>query len=353
MRLSLQMLMATLLLAGCPTGDDGSDLSLRSAAVLVESGEDGGDPAALPPALPDVPVSGAMTGAPADAVVLVGEVEPSAFADVRFEVPGTVARVFVQRGDMVRKGDVLAELETDERLARLDDARARLRDARSAAPGGTRPGEEPPAYLQAEMEARLDSAEARAARAGGDRDRITALGVEQGEHAASERAIAIATVRNRGSRRTSVTNRAAGERVAAALVDDLGQRVRQLEDAISRSVIRAPVAGQVIDVNVDVGANWNTRASEPTVSILDPSSLVIRVTVPAALAKVMRPREVVWIEVGGKTLEGIASEIGEDELRLPTEEGEYETVREVIVTVDPATARQLDVGDVLRVAVRR
>lgn len=336
------------LLLGCPPGEESGDgVSLRSSAVLIETGED------TPDAVPDIAVSGAIAGAPADAFVTSGEAEPSSFADVRFHVPGTVSAVLVQRGDLVRKGDVLAELETAERQERLDEARRRLGQARTAAPGGTRPGEQPPAYLEAEMEARLEDAQARAARSDGDRDRVTSIGVERGEHAASERALAIAGVRNRGNRRGSVVRRAAGERVAAALVDDLSSRVRQLEDAIQNSVIRAPVSGQVIDVNVEVGSNWNTRSTKPSVSILDPLSLVIRAGVPAALAKVMRPREVVWIEIDGKPIEGSAWQIGEDELRLPSEDGEYETIREVLFTVDPAIARTLEVGQVVRVAIRR
>ncbi|MCP4873839.1 MAG: biotin/lipoyl-binding protein [Proteobacteria bacterium] len=339
------------LLCGCPQPEAGGDVEQRSAAALTEIGD---APAAG--SVPDLPARAAIPGAPADAVVADGEVEPANFAEVRIDVPGTVARIFVDSGDPVRKGDVLAELETVDREERLAEARRRLRDARASSIGGTRTGDEPPEWLKSELRRRLESAESRARSEDYDRRRIVEAGLSGDEHEAAEKAVAIAAVRNRGARSGTAARRAAEERIAAALVDELGGRVRGLEDDIAKSVVRAPISGQIVSVRLSEGGQWNTRNVDPAFEILDPASLVIRAAVPVGLAKVMREREIVWLDLGdgaSEPVEGMVSEIDEQELRVSGNDGEFSTVRHVRFTVTPAVSRRLEIGQPVRVAVRR
>src|ERR1043165_8313884 len=43
-----------------------------------------------------------------------GNIQPEASVDLSFDLPGTVAQVNVKAGDVVRKGDVLAKLDTTD-----------------------------------------------------------------------------------------------------------------------------------------------------------------------------------------------------------------------------------------------
>lgn len=359
MRTTLPAALLLLLLAACPGGESEGDVQLRSAAILVETGEADGpeDPPGLAPP-PDLPAFSPIAGAPENAVVVQGHVEPSTFSEVRFEVPGTVEQVRVQTGTFVRKGEVLARLATDDREARLEEARGRLRDARAAAPGGsaTRSGEPLPAWLEAEMTARLEEVEEQAAHADSDRARFARAAARGGEEEARDTAIRLATARNGGShRRTGVAARAGRERLAVALVDDLASRVRHLEDAIERSVLLAPASGQVVTVGLYEGGQWNTRSVDPAFEILDPESFVVRAAVPAGLAKVMKPGEEVWIDLmdGSAAAPGRAQEITEGELRLTGADGQLTSLREVIFEVPPAVSRATEVGQPVRVAIRR
>lgn len=356
MRRDLLASLALLLLVGCPPDEPESGVQLRSSAILVETGEaDAIDGVDLPP---DLPIHENVAGAPENAVVVSGHVEPSVFSELRFEVPGTVETVRVRPGTFVRQGEVLARLATDEREARLEEARSRLGDARAAAPGGsaTRSGQPLPAWLEAEMEARLADVEKQVAHVEGDRARFARAAERGGDEEARDTAIRLALIRNGGTqRRTGVARRAGRERLAVALVDDLATRVRQLEDAIDRSTLRAPSAGQVVTINLYEGGQWNTRSVEPAFEILDPESFVVRAGVPSGLAKVMRPDEEVWIDLldGSPTASGRMIEITEGELRITDANGELVNLREVIFEVAAAVSRAMEVGQPVRVAIRR
>jgi multidrug resistance efflux pump len=356
----LLVALTLLLLFGCPADEPDGGVQLRSAAILVQTGEadepDGGDRGDAPP--PDLPVGRPVAGAPENAVIVQGHVEPSVFSEVRFDVPGTVGPVRVQVGTFVRKGETLAVLATDEREGRLEEARARLRDARAAAPGGsaTRSGQPLPAWLEAEMEARLDEVEAQAAHAGADRAAFDRAARRGGDEEARDTAIRLATLRNGGSRRRSgVVARAGRERLAVALVEDLASRVRHLEDAIDSSTLKAPASGQVVTINVYEGGQWATRSVDPAFEILDPESHVVRAAVPTGLAKVMRPEEEVWIDLmdGSATAPGRTREVIDGELRLTGDDGQPVRLMEVIFEVPPAVSKAMEVGQPVRVAIRR
>ncbi len=338
------------LLVGCSSGEPDDGPQLRSSAILVETGEDRAD---APP--PDLPAPGSSD--PDEVFVVSGHVEATSFAQVRFDVPGRVESILVERGQLVRRGDVLAILETSDREARLSDARGRLRDARAASPTGavTASGEPPPAYLRSEIERRLDEVEDHVAQERQDLARFERAAIEGGEEAARDEAIRTATRRGQGQRRRSATRRAADERLSGALIQDLSQRVRHLEDAIASSRLVAPVDGVVVLVGVRVGSRWNTRDLEPAFEILDPSSHLVRAPVPSGLVDVMQPREKVLLDLGptSEVVTGMAWKIEEQELRMPMPEGGTERVREVLFTVAPEIAATLEVGQAVDVAIRR
>ena len=78
---------------------------------------------------PTVAVTHATRGPAIEAVYATGIVEAIDYARFGATVAGRVTDVLVDEGRQVRKGDVLARMDERQPLARLDDARARLRMA--------------------------------------------------------------------------------------------------------------------------------------------------------------------------------------------------------------------------------
>jgi len=73
----------------------------------------------------------------AKSVVATGKIEPITKVEVKSKASGIVKKLFVDYGDRVKKGQVLAELDRDEIQARVDQARAQL-EASEASLNGTR-----------------------------------------------------------------------------------------------------------------------------------------------------------------------------------------------------------------------
>ncbi len=73
----------------------------------------------------------------AKSVVATGKIEPITKVEVKSKASGIVKKLYVDYGDSVKKGQVLAELDRDEIQARVDQARAQL-EASSASLNGTR-----------------------------------------------------------------------------------------------------------------------------------------------------------------------------------------------------------------------
>ncbi len=66
------------------------------------------------------------------AVVATGKIEPLARVEIKSKASGIVQRLYVDVGDRVRKGQVLAELDRDQLRANVREAEAQLEAARAA-----------------------------------------------------------------------------------------------------------------------------------------------------------------------------------------------------------------------------
>ena len=80
-------------------------------------------------AAPTVTVTHPTRGPAIEAVYATGVIEAIDYARFGATAAGRVIDVLVDEGYQVRKGDVLARMDERQPLARLDDARARLRMA--------------------------------------------------------------------------------------------------------------------------------------------------------------------------------------------------------------------------------
>jgi HlyD family secretion protein len=73
----------------------------------------------------------------AKSVVATGKIEPITKVELKSKASGIVKKLYVEYGDKIKKGQVLAELDREEIQARVAQARAQL-DAASASLSGTR-----------------------------------------------------------------------------------------------------------------------------------------------------------------------------------------------------------------------
>jgi HlyD family secretion protein len=73
----------------------------------------------------------------AKSVVATGKIEPITKVELKSKASGIVKKLYVEYGDKIKKGQMLAELDRDEIQARVAQARAQL-DASTASLNGTR-----------------------------------------------------------------------------------------------------------------------------------------------------------------------------------------------------------------------
>jgi multidrug efflux pump subunit AcrA (membrane-fusion protein) len=297
-----------------------------------------------------------IEGAPEGWTVVRALVEPMKIWDVSFEVPGVVAEVRVQVGDRVRRGHVLALLETEDRKARLAQARELYRSARRAAPHVSAGSGPPPPGLEDAVRRRLVQVRESAKRTSGDRAAFQRTAKRGGEEAARDLALAIGARRNRvdgASRRAR--RRASDNSLAKAVVSELRTRVLNLEDAVKKSRIRSPIDGLVIGVNAEVGVQWNTRDLRAAFDIVDPESYVARVTIPARRALRFERNEEVWVELPAhvrtdqRTVPAVVHSVSSMDVPLE-EDGITLMWREVGFKLPSRLPTDLIVGDEIRVA---
>jgi HlyD family secretion protein len=105
-----------------------------AVALAVLAGAGVGVRAALKPDYKIDPskLASIETGSLARSVVATGKIEPRAIVEVKSKASGIVKQLLVDYGDTVRQGQVLAELDKEELLARQREAKANLQAAQAA-----------------------------------------------------------------------------------------------------------------------------------------------------------------------------------------------------------------------------
>jgi multidrug efflux pump subunit AcrA (membrane-fusion protein) len=300
---------------------------------------------------------GPIAGVPEGWTVALAVVEPTTIARVSFEVPGMVSQVLVKEGDLVRKGQTLGRLSTEDRKAKLATARQLHRSARRAAPNGASQGGPPPPGLEAAARRRLQKVERAVKRNNADRAAVQRAAKREGEEAGRDLAISIATRRNEGGAAGQRARRkASNDKLAFALASELGTRVRNLEDAVNQSRIASPLGGLVVAVNARAGEAWNTRVPEAAFEIVDPGSYVARVTLPARRAARFEENEEAWVELprhvagADRLLPVVVHSVSSVDVAMENADGHMTKWREVGFKLPSRLPEALGMGDEVRVA---
>jgi HlyD family secretion protein len=164
-----------------------------------------------------------------------GTVEPDVQVAVKSRASGEVVEVLVGEGDAVQAGDVLVRLDPRDAQQGVREAEMALSRAQDSL---------------SQARAELSVAEAQAAEAEAQaavRSRGAELGLVSTEESRSSATSAATS-------RTSVSLRQAQLRSARTNVESAQLAVEEAERRLSEMVIRAPVAGTVLSVDVEVGS---------------------------------------------------------------------------------------------------
>lgn len=182
-------------------------------------------------------------------VLLTGEILPFQKVDLYARVPGFVEKVHVDRGSVVREGDLLVTLSAPEMEAQAAEAEAKVKAAASAA---------------AQARAKLGAAEA-------TYQRLSEASATEGVVAGNELVLARQSVEAaRGAVRVAEAAVAAAEASLAAL--------RNMQQYLS---IRAPFPGVITERRAHTGALAGPAAG-PLLRIEEVSRLRLVVAVPEA-----------------------------------------------------------------------
>jgi len=214
---------------------------LAALMLLTSCSPASGSQSATPTPLPTpvLPTFTVQQGTLSQEATLAGRIQPLLVREVAFEIDGKVGNVYAFPGDAVRKGQVLAELET------LDDLKEDLETARSEAAASAETERKELRRIEIALE--IAQLTLDLARRGGsaEEQRIAELNVELAQMDLDE----------------------VQQAIAARLRSD---EVQRLETEIAQSVLLAVMDGVLLD---EIKAGQNVRADAAVTSIGDPSQL--------------------------------------------------------------------------------
>lgn len=180
-------------------------------------------------------------------VVATGKVEPISKVEIKSKANGIIERLHVDVGDVVKAGDVLAELDKENLLARVREARANVQAAEAG-------------LLAARAQLEKNRVEAEgpdvefARRAARRAEELAAQKlVAQSELDTVQSAYELAVNRQRAARGQLVVSQAKVSE-AAAQVAQARASLERADEELRNATIRAPIAGMVLTRDIEVGS---------------------------------------------------------------------------------------------------
>jgi len=244
-----------------------------------------------------------------------GTVESETEVSLRAEVPGRIARLLVDEGDRVARGQVVAELDPQEAESQVAMARADLQTARA------RLEEEQAgvAMLRERVRTRIEETRATRDRTARDLERLKALHAEgaiarqQLDLAQAEFEVAGAAHQAALADRDQTAVKEHQVAVARAAVAQREAQLRLAEVQRSRMTIRSPMAGLVTrrlgseGEVVGLGGGSAVTLGGPLLTLVDLDRLYVRATVDEFDARQIRLGQEVRVTLEalpGRTLRG-------------------------------------------------
>lgn len=209
-----------------------------------------------------------------------GKVQPQADIAITSNMLGRIEAILVHEGDEVREGQVLVRMQDDELRARLAEAQIRLEAARA------RLAEVIAGARVQEIEAgraRLAEATAVSTEAQAAYDRAKQL-VQDGlisraqmDEAKGRHDVALARQRTLAEelKLLEAGSREEVKRVALAEVERAHAEIRQIEAFLTRTIVRAPIAGRILRRYMEPGEVIVLQRPQPILTLADRSRLLV------------------------------------------------------------------------------
>jgi membrane fusion protein, multidrug efflux system len=257
--------------------------------------------------------------------VFPGRVGALRNAELTFPVPGVLVSFNVKEGQAVAKGEVIAQLRTNEFSARLATLQGQLDQARAAL-RSQEAGERPEEQLR--RASALRSAEARLSNARIEYERASRMvkteAISRSEYDQAATLYQVAQEDHKAARQMFEMGTVGREEDVAARQADvraLEGRVTEAKIQLDDCTMRAPFAGVVAQRLVE--ERQNVRANEPVVRFQDAKELEIAADVPESIMVAdIRTADILqmFAEIGGAP-----------GLQFPV------TIREISQQADPTT----------------
>jgi RND family efflux transporter MFP subunit len=256
---------------------------------------------------PEVSFARATRETIASVVPTNGKVEPIEWAAARASRPGPVQLISIQRGQKVKEGDVLIEIDSSEAQAELSAAQARIVQIQAELETLSKGGR---ATDLAEISSGLERARLDLKVAQDEYDALLRLQARQAATpletaAAKERVdrarLQIQSLEQRKAALVAVPDRTSAE---ARLHD--AQAAAELADSkIRQSVVRAPIPGTVYQFDLKPGAYLNAGDTVAFIGRLDRVHVTVYVDEPdlGRVAKGM-PASITWDALPGRIWKG-------------------------------------------------
>jgi HlyD family secretion protein len=195
---------------------------------------------------------------------LSGVVKARNQVEIYPEITATVVEVLVHNGDFVKRGQILVRLRDREFAERLNQAKAAHRIA----------------------EAQAKQAEAELARVRTELERIKTLSEKN-----------LATDAELETIQTEAVSAEADLELARARVEQARATVDEREDALSRTVVRAPISGSAGSRNVEVGMLVNSNSRLFTLGQID--NVRVDVVLTDEMLNYIEPGQHTEVMIGG------------------------------------------------------
>jgi len=204
-----------------------------------------------------------------DQVSATGSLQPRDYVDVGAQVSGQLRKIHVEVGSEVKEGDLLAEIDAETSMARVDASRAQLRSQQAQ---------------MGERELTLAKAE---------RD------LQRQKNLMAEEATTAETLQNA---ETAVKTARAQILSLKASMEQLQASMRVEEANLKYTKIYAPMAGTVVSITARQGQTLNTNQSAPTLMrIADLSVMTVQTQVSEAdVSKLRGGMPVYFTTLGGQ-----------------------------------------------------
>ncbi len=204
-----------------------------------------------------------------DQVSATGSLQPRDYVDVGAQVSGQLRKILVEVGSEVKEGDLLAEIDAETSMARVDASKAQLRSQQAQ---------------MVERELALSKAE---------RD------LQRQKNLMAEEATTTETLQNA---ETTVRTARAQIQSLKASMDQLQASMRVEEANLKFTKIYAPMGGTVVSITARQGQTLNTNQSAPTIlRIADLSVMTVQTQVSEAdVSKLRAGMPVYFTTLGGQ-----------------------------------------------------